>query len=180
MKFRIGLLVSLLVAAACLVACGDSDDGSGVRNAALLASETTEVEVSSRNDSKGDSDYNDLVASYKVVCTAGDNQISAISVLLDPLAEGAKDDLGLVIRLPKVDPGKIVEHNGNKVLAKTIYLGDESSSADLCENLESNSRAIVAENEANLLSALEAMKSQSVVQKIPNSQNRSLNYIAHS
>ena len=115
MKLRIGLLVSLLVATACLVACGDSDDGSGVRNAALLASETTEVEVSSRNDSKGDSDYNDLVASYKVVCTAGDNQISAVSVLLDPVALGAKDDLGLVIRLPKVDPGKIVEHNGNKV-----------------------------------------------------------------
>ena len=160
MKFRIGLLVSLLVAAACLVACGDSDDGSGVRNAALLASETTEVEVSSRNDSKGDSDYNDLVASYKLVCTAGDNQISAISVLLDPLAEGAKDDLGLVIRLPKVDPGKIVEHNGNKVLAKTIYLGDESSSADLCEDLESNSRAIIAENEAHLLAALESMKPQ--------------------
>ena len=160
MKFRIGLLVSLLVAAACLVACGDSDDGSGVRNAALLASETTEVEVSSRNDSKGDSDYNDLVASYKVACTAGDNQISAVSVLLDPVAEGAKDDRGLVIRLPKVDPGKIVEHNGNKVLAKTIYLGDESSSADLCENLESNSKAIIAENEANLLSVLEVMKSQ--------------------
>ena len=160
MKLRIGLLVSLLVATACLVACGDSDDGSGVRNAALLASETTEVEVSSRNDSKGDSDYNDLVASYKVVCTAGDNQISAVSVLLAPVAEGAKDDLGLVIRLPKVDPGKIVEHNGNKVLAKTIYLGDESSSADLCENLESNSKAIIAENEANLLSVLEVMKSQ--------------------
>jgi hypothetical protein len=160
MKLRIGLLVSLLVATACLVACGDSDDGSGVRNAALLASETTEVEVSSRNDSKGDSDYNDLVASYKVVCTTGDNQISAVSVLLDPVAEGAKDDLGLVIRLPKVDPGKIVEHNGNKVLAKTIYLGDESSSADLCENLESNSKAIIAENEANLLSVLEVMKSQ--------------------
>ena len=51
MKLRIGLLVSLLVATACLVACGDSDDGSGVRNAALFSSETTEVEVSSRNDS---------------------------------------------------------------------------------------------------------------------------------
>ena len=160
MKLRIRLLVSLLVATACLVACGDSDDGSGVRNAALLASETTEVEVSSRNDSKGDSDYNDLVASYKLVCTAGDNQISAISVLLYPVALGAKDDLGLVIRLPKVDPGKIVEHNGNKVLAKTIYLGDESSSADLCEDLESNSRAIIAENEAHLLAALESMKPQ--------------------
>ena len=74
-----------------------------------------------------------------------------------PIAEEQKYDLDLVIRLPKVDPGKIVEHNGNKVLAKTIYLTDESSSADLCENLESNSRAIVAENEAHLLAALELM-----------------------
>ena len=160
MKLGIGLLVSLLMTTTCLLACGDSDDGSGVRNAALLTSDTAEVKLSSGNDSKEDSDYNDLVASFKVVCTAGDNQISAVSVLLAPAAEGAKDDLGLVIRLPKVGPGKIVEHNGNKVLAKTIYLGDETSSTDLCENLESNSRAIIAENEANLLSVLEVLKSQ--------------------
>ena len=160
MKLGIGLLVSLLMTTTCLLACGDSDDGSGVRNAALLTSDTTEVKVSSGDGWKEDSDYNDLVASFKVVCTAGDNQISAVSVLLAPAAEGAKDDLGLVIRLPKVGPGKIVEHNGNKVLAKTIYLGDETSSTDLCENLESNSRAIIAENEANLLSVLEVLKSQ--------------------
>ena len=160
MKLQIGLFVSLLVTTTCLVACGGPDDGSRVRNAALMTSDTTEVKVSSGDDSKEDSDYNDLVASAKVVCTAGDNQISAILVLLAPVAEGAKDDLDLVIRLPKVDPGKIVEHNGNKVLAKTIYLGDETSSTDLCENLESNSRAIIAENEANLLSVLEVTKSQ--------------------
>ena len=158
MKPWIGVLVSLLVATACLVACGDSDDGPGVRNAALLTSATTEVKVPSRDDSKEDSDYNDAVASVKVVCAAGDNQVSAVSVYIAPVAAGAKDDLGLVIRLPKVDPGKIVEHNGNKVLAKTIYLTDESSSADLCENLEYNSTAILAENEAHLLAALESVK----------------------
>tara|TARA_Y100000590_G_scaffold121544_1_gene139186 strand:+ start:2078 stop:3016 length:939 start_codon:yes stop_codon:yes gene_type:complete len=158
MKPWIGVLVSLLVANACLVACGDSDDGPGVRNAALLTSDTTEVKVSSGDDSKEDSDYNDAVASVKLVCEGADNQISAVTVTLAPATGGAKNDLGLVIRLPKVDPGKIVEHNGNKVLAKTIYLTDESSSADLCENLESNSRAIVAENEAHLLATLESMK----------------------
>ena len=158
MKPWIGVLVSLLVATACLVACGDSDDGPGVRNAALPTSDTAEVKVSSEEDSKGDSDYNDSVASIKVICEGGDNQISAVTVTLAPIARGAKDNLDLVIRLPKVDPGKIVEHNGNKVLAKTIYLTDESSSADLCENLESNSKAIVAENEAHLLAALESMK----------------------
>jgi len=158
MKPWIGVLVSLLVATACLVACGDSDDGPGVRNAALLTSDTAEVKVSSGDDSKGDADYNDTVVSFKVVCEGADNQISAVIVTFAPAAGGAKDDLGLVIRLPKVDPGKIVEHNGNKVLAKTIYLTNESSSSDLCENLESNSRAIVAENEAHLLAALESMK----------------------
>ena len=158
MKPWIGVLVSLLVATACLVACGDSDDGPGVRNAALLTSDTAEVKVSSEEDSKGDSDYNDTVVSFKVVCEGADNQISAVTVTFAPIAEGAKYDLDLVIRLPKVDPGKIVEHNGNKVLAKTIYLTNESSSADLCENLESNSKAIVAENEAHLLAALESMK----------------------
>ena len=160
MKPWIGVLVSLLVATACLVACGDSDDGSGVRNAALLTSDTTEVKVSSEEDSKGDSDYNDTVVNFKIVCNVADNQISAVTVTFASIAEGAKHDLDLVIRLPKVDPGKIVEHNGNKVLAKTIYLTDENSSADLCENLESNSKAIVAENEAHLLAALESMKPQ--------------------
>ena len=160
MKPWFGVLVSLLVVTACLVACGDSDDGSGVRNAAVLTSDTAEVKVSSGDDSKGDSDYNDPVASIKVICVGDDNQISAVTVTLAPIAEGAKDKMDLVIRLPKVDPGKIVEHNGNKVLAKTIYLTDESSSADLCENLESNSKAIVAENEAHLLAALESMKPQ--------------------
>ena len=158
MKPWFGVLVSLLVVTACLVACGDSDDGFGVRNAAVLTSDAAEVKVSSGDDSKGDSDYNDSVASIKVICEGGDNQISAVTVTLAPIAGGAKDNLDLVIRLPKVDPGKIVEHNGNKVLAKTIYLTDESSSADLCENLESNSKAIVAENEAHLLAALESMK----------------------
>ena len=158
MKPWIGVLVSLLVATACLVACGDSDDGPGVRNAALLTSDTTEVKVSSGGDSKGDSDYNDSVVRSKVVCDWADNQISAFIMTFARATGGANDDLDLVIRLPKVDPGKIVEHNGNKVLAKTIYLTDESSSADLCENLESNSKAIVAENEAHLLAALESMK----------------------
>ena len=158
MKPWIGVLVSLLVATACLVACGDSDDGPGVRNAALLTSDTTEVKVSSGGDSKGDSDYNDSVVRFKVVCDWADNQISAFIMTFARATGGANDDLDLVIRLPKVDPGKIVEHNGNKVLAKTIYLTDESSSADLCENLESNSKAIVAENEAHLLAALESMK----------------------
>jgi hypothetical protein len=35
MKLWIGVLVSLLVATACLVACGDSDEGSSVRNLTL-------------------------------------------------------------------------------------------------------------------------------------------------
>ena len=158
MKPWIGVLVSLLVATACLVACGDSDDGPGVRNAALLTSDTAEVKVSSGDDSKGDSDYNDTVVSVKLDCEWADNQISAVIVTFAPATGGAKYDLGLVIRLPKVDPGKIVEHNGNKAVAKTIYLTNESSSADLCENLESNSKAIVAEYEAHLLAALESMK----------------------
>ena len=136
MKPWIGVLVSLLVATACLVACGDSDDGPGVRNAALLTSDTAEVKVSSGDDSKGDADYNDTVVSFKVVCEGADNQISAVIVTFAPAAGGAKDDLGLVIRLPKVDPGKIVEHNGNKVLAKTIYLTDEIFSVELCDYLE--------------------------------------------
>ena len=63
MKPWIGVLVSLLVATACLVACGDSDDGPGVRNAALLTSDTAEVKVSSEDDSKEDSDYNDMTTS---------------------------------------------------------------------------------------------------------------------
>ena len=165
MKPWIGVLVSLLVATACLVACGDSDDGSSVRNASLLTSDTAEVKVSSGDDSKGDSDYNDAdyndaVATFKLYCEGGDKQVSAVAVVgtHGPVTGGAKDNLGLVIRLPKVDPGNIVKHKGNKVLAKTIYLTDESSSADLCENLESNSKAIVAENEAHLLAALESMK----------------------
>ena len=97
MKPWIGVLVSLLVAAMCLVACGDSDDGSGVRNAALLTSATTEVKVPSSDDSKEDSDYNDAVASVKVVCAAGDNQVSAVSVYIAPVAAGARGDLGRLL-----------------------------------------------------------------------------------
>ena len=79
MKLWIGVLVSLLVATACLVACGDSDDGPGVRNAALLTSDTTEVKVSSGDDSKGDSDYNDAVLSFNTACVlGGDGKIPSV------------------------------------------------------------------------------------------------------
>ena len=88
MKLGIGLLVSLLVATACLVACGDSDDGPGVRNAALLTSDTTEVKASSGDGSKGDSDYND--AMFKSVCHWADNGTVSTRVLqLNPVAAGA-------------------------------------------------------------------------------------------
>ncbi len=96
MKPWIGVLVSLLVATACLVACGDSDDGSSVRNASLLTSDTAEVKVSSGDDSKGDADYNDAVATFKLYCEGGDKQVSAVAVVgtHGPVTGGAKDNLG--------------------------------------------------------------------------------------
>lgn len=139
--------------------CGGSDSETRIRNSLAVDQATVSSEVSKGASSK-DADYNDPVASIKMVCAVGDNQISAVSINLAPLAKGAENEVGLAIRLPKVDSGKIVEHKDTRVLTKTIYLTDERNSTDLCENLKSNSRAIVAENEAHLLAALGSLKPQ--------------------
>jgi len=158
MKFHF-LKLSLLIGAVFIASCGGSDSETRIRNSLLADQATASSEVSKSSSSK-DLDYNDPVASIKMVCTVGDNQISAISITLAPVTKGAKNELDLAIRLPKVDRGKIVEHNDATILTKTVYLTDEGTSADLCENLKSNSRAIVAENEAHLLAALGSLKPQ--------------------
>ena len=153
------LALWFLIGSVFIAGCGASGSETRMRNSLLVDEAVSSGEVS-KDSAAQDADYNDPVASVKVICTAADNQFSSASIALTPISKGATDHLGLIIRLPKVDPGKIVEHGGNKLLAKTIYLGDESTSADLCANLKFNSKSIVAENEANLLALLEDMKSQ--------------------
>lgn len=157
MKFGIGLIVSLVVAAACLVACGDSDVGSGVRNAALLTSDTAEVKVSSGDDSKGDSDYNDTVLSFNIACVLGGNgKISNVHITFRPSAEGGVHSQELRVRLPSLAKAPVTRLGSQAFLHDTVYITSERTVERLCDD---PNQALQEESEANRRQILEALKS---------------------
>ena len=157
MKPWIGVLVSLLVATACLVACGDSDDGSGVRNAALLTSDTAEVKVSSGDDSKGDSDYNDTVLSFNIMCVlGGDGEISSVHMTFHPLVEGGVDSQELQVRLPSLAKSPVTRLGKQAFLHDTVYITSEGTSERLCDEPD---QALQEESVADRRQILEALES---------------------
>ena len=127
MKLGIGLLVSLLVATACLVACGDSDDGPGVRNAALLTSDTTEVKVSSGDDSKGDSDYNEATFQFKVVCLADNGTVSTRVLGWTAVAHGGSVWNELHFRLPPLSKAPVTRLGPHAFIHDTLYITSEGT-----------------------------------------------------
>mgnify|MGYP001212724954 CR=1 FL=1 len=157
MKLWIGVLVSLLVATACLVACGDSDDGPGVRNAALLTSDTTEVKVSSGDDSKGDSDYNDAVLSFNTACVlGGDGEIPSVYITFRPLTKGGILSKGLQVRLPSLARARVTRLGSQAFLHDTVYITSEGTAERLCDD---PNQALVEESKANRRQILEALES---------------------
>ena len=157
MKFGIGLIVSLVVAATCLVACGDSDDGSGVRNAALLTSDTAEVKVSSGDDSKGDSDYNDTVLSFNIGCVlGGDGKISNVHITFRPSAEGGVHSQELQIRLPSLAKAPVTRLGSQAFLHDTVYITSERTVERLCDD---PNQALQEESAADRRQILEALES---------------------
>ena len=155
MKLGIGLLVSLLVATACLVACGDSDDGPGVRNAALLTSDTTEAKVSSGDDSKGDSDYND--AMVKSVCHWADNGTVSTRVLQwSPMAAGATLQNRVHFRLPPLSTARVTRLGPHAFIHDTLYITSEGTAQRLCAD---PNQPLQEESKANRRQILEALES---------------------
>jgi len=157
MKLGIGLLISLLVATACLVACGDADNGPGVRNAALLTSDTTEVKVSSGDDSKGDSDYNDAVLSFNTACVlGGDGEIPSVYITFRLLPKGGIVSKGLQVRLPSLSTARVTKLGPHAFLHDTLYIASEGNAQRLCDDPD---QALQAESEANRRQILEALES---------------------
>ena len=157
MKPWIGVLVSLLVVTACLVACGDSDDGPGVRNAALLTSDTAEVKVSSGEDSKGDSDYNDAVPSFNIMCVlGGDGEISSVHMTFHPLAEGGVDHQELQVRLPSLAKAPVTRLGKQALLHDTVYITSEGTAERLCDD---PNQALQEESVVDRREILEALES---------------------
>lgn len=157
MKLGIGLLVSLLMTTTCLLACGDSDDGSGVRNAALLTSDTAEVKVSSGNDPKEDSDYNDTAFSFNVMCVlGGDGEISSVHMTFYPLTKGAVDSLELQVRLPSLAKSPVTRLGKQAFLHDTVYITSEGTSERLCDDPD---QVLQEESVANRRQILEALES---------------------
>ena len=157
MKLGTGLLVSLLVATACLVACGDSDDGPGVRNAALLTSDTTEVKVSSGDDSKGDSDYNDVAFTFKSVCHWADNGTVSTRVLgWSAVAHGGSVWNELHFRLPPLSKAPVTRLGPHAFIHDTVYIASEGTAQRLCDD---PNQALQEESEANRRQILEALES---------------------
>ena len=163
MKLWIGLLVSLLVATACLVACGDSDDGPGVRNAALLTSDTTEVKVSSGDDSKGDSDYNDASFTFKSVCHWADNGTVSTRVLqLNPVEAGATLQNRVHLRLPPLSTARVTKLGSQAFLHDTLYIASEGTTQLLCDDPNQALAEQPDTNKRQILAALERADSKSV------------------
>jgi len=157
MKLGIGLLVSLLVAAACLVACGDSDDGPGVRNAALLTSDTAEVKVSSGEDSKGDSDYNDTVLSFNSVCHwADDGTVSTRVLGWSAVAHGGSVWNELHFRLPPLSKAPVTRLGPHAFIHDTLYITSEGTAERLCDHPSAGFASGVEANRRQILEALES------------------------